>query len=397
VLLSAIKEVEMKTIVLTIIIPGIILFFFLNLAARQLFLKLHEIKRQAEREEALAESLRLDFTRESKTLKRVEVREPKARILCVDDEEVILSSFRKILVLDGYCVDTVETGQEALGLIQTHNYDFVFTDLKMPAMSGIDVAKSVKHLRPDIDVVIITGFATVESAVECMKHGAMDYVEKPFSENELIVFANHALIKRNDRIQKQLKPRVHVMGPAETDRGFGKEFSIPGGVLVSTVHCWASLAEDGTAKIGIDDFAKKLLGRIDTIDFPNIGMNVKAGQPLFCVNQSDRTAQFYAPLSGKVVKINEKLGKNCAMLEQMSYGDNWICIIDGDDLDAELPHLKIGKSAVALFQEDIGRFKDFVHKATGREVSDPASLCIGAIEDMDDDQWKTVVKEFFGR
>ena len=114
-------------------------------------------KRRAEREEALAESLRLDFTRESKTLKRVEVKDPEARILCVDDEEVILNSFRKILVLDGYSVDTVETGQEALGLIQTHDYDFVFTDLKMPAMSGTDVAKSVKHLRPDIDVVIITG------------------------------------------------------------------------------------------------------------------------------------------------------------------------------------------------------------------------------------------------
>jgi len=102
----------------------------------------------AEREAALSESLRLDFTREAKTLKRAEVQNPKARILCVDDEEVILGSFRKILVLDGYAVDTVETGQEALGLIRTHHYDFVFTDLKMPAMDGVEVTKAVKHLRP---------------------------------------------------------------------------------------------------------------------------------------------------------------------------------------------------------------------------------------------------------
>jgi CheY-like chemotaxis protein len=313
----------------------------------------------------------------------------------VDDEEVILNSFRKVLVLDGYSIDTVETGQEALGLIQTHDYDFVFTDLKMPAMSGTDVAKSVKHLRPDIDVIIITGFATVESAVECMKYGAVDYVEKPFTEDELRAFVKRAVIKRRDRIQKQLKPRVRVMGPAETDPGFGGEFSIPGGVLVSTGHCWVSLAEDGTARIGIDDFAKKLLGSVDTIDFPNVGMNVKAGEPLFSVNQSHRRAQFYAPLSGKVVKINETLGKDCAMLEEMSYGDNWICIIDGDDLDAELPHLKIGKSAVALFQEDIDRFQASVQKANGGEVSDPASLCIGAIEKMDDARWETTVNKFF--
>jgi CheY-like chemotaxis protein len=386
----------MKTILLAVVLPSLILFFFLNLAAREMFLRIHEKRKLAEREEALAESLRLDFTRESKTLKRVEVKDPEARILCVDDEEIILDIFRRILVLDGYSVDTVETGQEALGLVQTRNYDFVFTDLKMPAMSGTDVAKSVKHLRPDIDVVIITGFATVESAVECMKHGAMDYVEKPFSEDELRRFARHALIKRRDRIQKQLKPRVHVMNPAETDRGFEGEFSIPGGVLISTGHCWASLAEDGTARIGLDDFAKKLLGRIDTIDFPNIGMNVKAGQALFSVNQGHRRAQFHAPLSGKVLKINEHLRKNCAMVEEMSYGENWICVIDGDDLDAEMTQLKIGKSAVALFQEDIDRFQGFIHKASDREVPDPASLSIGAIAALDDARWESAVSEFFG-
>ena len=146
--------------ILIIIIPLIILFFFLNIAARVLYDRLKDIKVQAEREKALEVSLNLDFTHESKTLKRVEVDDPKARILCVDDEEVILDSFRKILVLGGYCVDTVETGQEALGLIQKNDYDFVFTDLKMPNMSGMDVVKSVKHLCPDIDVVVITGYAS---------------------------------------------------------------------------------------------------------------------------------------------------------------------------------------------------------------------------------------------
>jgi len=385
------------TLVLTILIPGLILFFFLNLAARELFLKYHEMKRQAEREAALAESLQLDFTRESKTLKRVEVEDPVARILCVDDEEIILNSFRKILVLDGYNVDTVETGQEALGLIQTRDYDFVFTDLKMPAMSGNEVAKSVKHLRPDIDVVIITGFATVESAVECMKYGAMDYVEKPFTEDELRLFVKQALIRRQDRIDKQLKPRVHVMGPAETDRGLGGEFYIPGGVLVSAGHCWASISDDGTARIGLDDFARKLLGRIDTIGLPEVGMQVKAGQRLFSVNQNKRQAHFLAPLSGKVVKINGDLGRNGDALGNMAYGRSWVCVIEGERLDAELPGLKIGKSAVALFQEDIDRFKAFLRKTEGSEAAEPASLSIGALEKLDDAHWETAVKEFFGR
>ena len=380
--------------ILIIIIPLIILFFFLNIAARVLYTRLREIRNQAEREEALAESLRLDFTRESKTLKRVEVTDPKARILCVDDEEIILDSFRKILVLDGYNVDTVETGEEALGLVQTRDYDFVFTDLKMPGMSGTDVAKSVKHLRPDIDVIIITGYASVETAVECMKHGAMDYVEKPFSEDELRLFTKHALIKRQDRIQKQLKPRVHVTGSAGHEAVRGGEFSIPGGVLVSAGHCWASLGEDGTAKIGLDDFARKLLGNIDSVEFPSIGTEVTAGQPLFTITQGQRKAPFHAPLSGKVVSINERLASDADAVEDLAYGSNWICVIEGSNLDAELSGLKIGKSAVAFFQEEIDRFQAFLKKAG---VPGSGSLYIGAFEKLDDSGWDTAVGEFFAR
>jgi CheY-like chemotaxis protein len=387
----------MKIILLTIVLPTLIMFFFLNLAAREWSLRIQEKRKRAEREDALAESLRLDFTRESKTLKRVEIENPEARILCVDDEEVILNSLRKILVLDGYSVDTVETGQEALGLIRMHDYDIVFTDLKMPAMSGTDVTKSVKHLRPDIDVVIITGFASVESAVECMKHGTLDYIEKPFTEDELRLFVKRALIKRRDRIEKQLKPRVHVLGPEDSDPGIKGEFSIPGGVHVSAGHCWVSLAEDGTARVGLDDFARKLLGSVDSINFPNIGTNVVAGNPLFRVNQGSRRAPFHAPLSGKVTMINEAVGKNCAKLEETPYGKNWICVIEGTNLDAELPQLKIGKSAVTFFQEDLDRFKAFVLKTLGNEVSDRDSLYIGVIEKLDDAGWETAMKEFFGR
>lgn len=382
--------------ILIIVIPSIILFLFLNLAARELFLKLQEIKKRAEREEALAESLRLDFTRESPTLKRVEVKDPVARILCVDDEEVILDSLRKILVLDGYSIDTVETGQEALGLVQTRDYDFVFTDLKMPAMSGTDVAKSVKHLRPDIDVVIITGYATVESAVECMKHGAMDYIEKPFTEDELRDFVKYAVIRRQDRIEMQLKPRVNVIGPAESERSTAGEFSIPGGVLVSAGHCWASLADDGTAKIGIDDFARKLLGRVDGFELPEVGTSVKAGQGLFSLKQGQRLAQFRAPLSGKVVRVNRELRRDPGMFGDFPYGKSWICVIEGEDLDAELPKLKIGKSAVAFFQEEIDRFRAFSQKLSGSEIADPAALCIGALEKLDDARWNQAVGEFFG-
>ena len=107
---------------MALFILAVIIFVIADITIRNIAKKIQEKKVIQERAEVLKESLTLDFSREAKTLKRAEVENPKARILCVDDEAVILDSFRKILVLDGYAVDTVENGKEALGLIQTHRF-----------------------------------------------------------------------------------------------------------------------------------------------------------------------------------------------------------------------------------------------------------------------------------
>ena len=123
---------------MALFILALILFIIFDILIRYVGRKMREKKAQVERAKALEVSLKLDYSSEAKSLKRAEVNNPKAKILCVDDEPVILESFRKILVLDGYSVDTVENGKEALGLIQTHHYDFIFTDLKMPEMDGFE-------------------------------------------------------------------------------------------------------------------------------------------------------------------------------------------------------------------------------------------------------------------
>jgi CheY-like chemotaxis protein/glycine cleavage system H lipoate-binding protein len=342
---------------MALFILAVIIFIIADVLIRMIGKRLTDQKQKKEREQVLQESLKLDYTSEAKTLKRAEVANPKAKILCVDDEEVILGSFRKILVLDGYSVDTVETGQEALGLIQKHHYDFVFTDLKMPLMDGVEVCKSVKFMRPDIDVIIITGYASVETAVETMKYGAMDYVQKPFTEDELIEFVKKALIKRQDKIQKQLKPKVHITHLTASDDFTKGEFSIPGGVFISKNHTWVSLNQEGIAKVGIDDFAKKLVGRIYSVELPNLGMSVKAGQPLFTIKQGNRSISFKSPVSGKVSQINTLLKENLEALDVTPYERNWICALDTEDIDGEIKGLNIGKSAVSFFQEDIEKFK----------------------------------------
>jgi len=382
---------------MALFIVALIVFIIADICIRLIAKKMSEKKIMREREEALKVSLNLDFSSEAKTLKRAEVENPKARILCVDDEGVILDSFRKILVLDGYCVDTVETGKEALGLIQNHSYDFVFTDLKMPEMDGVEVTKSVKHLRPDIDVVIITGYATVETAVECMKFGAMDYVQKPFTEDELLDFTKKAFIKREDRIKKLLKPKVHITHLKETSDAKTPEFLIPGGVFISEGHCWANIDDEGTVKVGLDDFARKLIGKIDAIEFPNLGLSIRKGQRLFAAKQDNRRVIFNSPVSGKVKEINKVLNTDIESIEFSPYENNWVCQIDAEELDSEIPQLMIGKAAVTFYQEDIEHLQNIKKKIKTGSEEDEANghLYIGEMEKLDDVSWKRYCEEFF--
>jgi CheY-like chemotaxis protein len=377
-------------------ILAVIVFIIADIIIRFIIRTVNEKKLRKERETILEENINIDFSKEAVSLKRVEVPNPKAKIICVDDESVILDSFRKILVLDGYSVDTVTSGPEALNLIKSYHYDFLFTDLKMPEMDGVEVTKLVKNIRPDIDVIIITGYATVETAVECMKIGAMDYVQKPFTEDELLEFTRNSLVKRQDKIQKQLKPRVNITHLSGSDKLSSGEFSIPGGVFISEGHCWAAVAQDGTVKIGIDDFAKKLIGKIDDIEFPNLGMSITKGQPLFSIKQGKKSIHFNAPVSGLVSKINHDLAENISALDYTTYEKNWITVIDADKLDSELTLMKIGKNAVTYYQEEIEKYtkliKSFIKEDSKRESFE---LYWGQLENLDDKDWYSITGEFF--
>ena len=114
-------------------------------------------------------------------------------ILVVDDEETIREGMRRILEAEGYRVCTSASGEAAAERIQEEDFDLVITDLKMPGMDGIEVLKSIRILQPDVPVMIITGYSTVETAVEAMRQGAFDYIAKPFTSDLIIEKIRKAL------------------------------------------------------------------------------------------------------------------------------------------------------------------------------------------------------------
>jgi glycine cleavage system H lipoate-binding protein len=205
------------------------------------------------------------------------------------------------------------------------------------------------------------------------------------------------LIKRKDNIAKQLKPRVHIAHIEESSTLGDNEFSIPGGVFISEGHSWASVDQDGTVKIGIDDFAKKIIGKIDDIEFPNLGMKVQRGQALFSIKQGSKILNFNSPISGTVIAVNSEITDDLESLDYSPYEKNWLCSIDADKLDEELPKLKIGKAAVNFYQRDIDDCSETFSKLLESSEIDQEVLYIGAMEKLEEKDWNAVAASFFDR
>jgi CheY-like chemotaxis protein len=324
---------------------------------REALRRARENRERRRREEVLEVAVRLDFAQEALSLKRVEVPNPKARILAVDDEPVVLDSFRRILVLDGFSVDTVENGPEALHLVQRHDYDFVFTDLKMPIMDGVEVVKAVKHLRPDVDVVVITGYGTIETAVETLQHGACEYVQKPFTAEELSEFAQRILIKRESRRENLRKPTVRIVSPAAAEEGTSHDYCVPGGAFLSKGHAWARLEAGGQVRVGLDDFARKALGPIDALELPERGRRVQRGEPIVTLKRGTESIRILAPVGGRIIYGNPDLLQEPSLVAESPYDRGWICLMEPQDLAGELPTLKIGKPVVTWYQEEAARLQ----------------------------------------
>lgn len=132
------------------------------------------------------------------------------RILLIDDEETILDNLKFILELEGYQVITASNGREGLRIIsENRDIDTVISDMKMPGLSGLDVIRSVREVDPDIGVIILTGHGDMDNAIQSMREGAFDYLNKPVNADKLIlclerVVRKTALIRENRRLHQDI-------------------------------------------------------------------------------------------------------------------------------------------------------------------------------------------------
>jgi two-component system, sensor histidine kinase and response regulator len=134
------------------------------------------------------------------------------KVLVIDDEEIARVSCQRVLKREGIQVTVVGSGREGLEILHCEPHDLVLVDLKMPEMDGMEVARRVRRFDANIVTIIITGYATIESAVAVMKEGAYDYVSKPFTPDELLIVVRRGLEKRRlDQESRALREEKAAM------------------------------------------------------------------------------------------------------------------------------------------------------------------------------------------
>jgi DNA-binding NtrC family response regulator len=171
------------------------------------------------------------------------------RILVVDDDENLLMSIKKILRLEQYAVDTLINALQVEQLLETQNYHCLLLDVKMPAINGMDILKQVVQNYPALPVIMISGQSNIETAVQAIKAGAYDFIEKPINPERLLITIKNAIQRRylqqmSDSIFNELKDQFNLIGQSSAMKLIFQQIkevaNTPAKVLI--------LGESGTGK-----------------------------------------------------------------------------------------------------------------------------------------------------
>jgi glycine cleavage system H lipoate-binding protein len=167
-----------------------------------------------------------------------------------------------------------------------------------------------------------------------------------------------------------MKPTVRLITPSTKESGSQREFNVPAGVFVSQNHTWVNIEMNGTARVGIDDFVRKLISRIDGIELPKLNKGIEKGEPLFSIKHDSQTIDVSSPLSGKITSINAEHAEHPEWIASKPFELSWICCIEPSNLAEELHALKIGVDSVNWYRDEIERYGEI--SAAGRAGGRPA-------------------------
>jgi glycine cleavage system H lipoate-binding protein len=210
------------------------------------------------------------------------------------------------------------------------------------------------------------------------------------------------IIYRKVQTEKSLAPvpASDLMIPFQLNT---ENMALPGGLFFHQGHTWAGIESSGTIKVGIDDFAQKILGRIDGLKLQKVGDSVAKGDKILVVQQGNRKAEFNAPVDGVISSINDEIIEKPELLKENPYEKGWIYSIQPTNLADNIKSLVINNDATNWLKKEVSRFTDFISeqfvqdKALGKTLADGGQPVDGILEQMDDFSWMKAQEEFWAK
>lgn len=261
-----------------------------------------------------------------------------SRILVIDDEEVIHRSLQRILGRQGHEVDAVLTALRGIEKLQQGTYDLVISDLMMPEVNGIDLLRRMRDLELHVPVMMITGYPSIKTAVQALRLGAVDYLAKPFTRQELLGPVNRTLRALAGE-PDDVPPAEAAMDEEEALIAAGTGLA-PGDKLHLRKHSWAVCQGDGTVRVGIEGSFLRSLGTVTAIDLPGDADLVEQGFPgIHLRTAEDEEHSVFMPLSGQVMAVNLEVQETPALLD----AETWLVQLQPVQLDTEISMLSKGR------------------------------------------------------
>jgi len=238
----------------------------------------------------------------------------KGEILVLDDDPVVTLSVKRILGAEGYNISTVERGEDALAKLSKEDFDLLISDVRLPDISGMEVLKEARIIKPKTDVVIITGYPTLEDAKESVRLGAFEYIEKPFTPDFMINVARKAFDKRGWILRQAFidEFREHVIPLRDTENP----------VIFYKEGTWARPFKEGLWEIGCDLRYWFLTGNLMNVEFIKETGILLAGEPYSRIyTSSGQINDLVSPMHGEIKGINNKANDvMCALLKNPTEG-----------------------------------------------------------------------------
>lgn len=252
-----------------------------------------------------------------------------ARILVVDDEQVVLDSVRKLLRHEDYEIETVLSAPDALAKLGGFEADVILTDLMMPAMDGLEFLVALRKAGHEQPVIMITGYATMRTALEALRKGAFDYIAKPFTRKELSGVVSRAVRQAGRAGAAESAAPVRDAAGPDVYRHLGG-------------HCWVRVMEDRSARVGLSSDFAATVGAAEGLELPAVGDYVEQGSVCVRILTTDgRTHTLWSPLSGSILEVNSLVAERPGLVVEDPFETGWLIRIDPGNLEQELKGLSM--------------------------------------------------------